>query len=73
MAETNICYDYEISEVRIYTDRAGVASQIVKRSNGKAIVTESKQGDRVTSWSITLPMSACRGAYAITKVLGDEA
>ena len=70
MAETSITYDYEIQQIRIHTDRAGVARQIVKRTKGQAIVTESKSGDRVVSWSIELPMSVCRGAHAITKVLG---
>jgi len=68
--ETSITFDYEIKKVRIHTDRAGVARQIVKRTKGQAIVIESKSGDRVVSWSIELPMSVCRNAHAITKVLG---
>ncbi|MBW4422200.1 MAG: hypothetical protein KME13_23795 [Myxacorys californica WJT36-NPBG1] len=71
--ETSITYDYSINQVRIYTTKQGVASQIKKRSGSQATITEGKQGDRVVSWQITLPMSVCRGAYAITKVLGDEA
>ena len=68
--ETSITFDYEIKTVRIHTDRAAVARQIVKRTKGQAIVTESKSGDRVVSWAIELPMSVCRNAHAITKVLG---
>ena len=68
--ETSIVFDYAINQVRIHTDRAGVARQIVKRTKGQAIVIESKSGDRVVSWSIELPMSVCRGAHSITKVLG---
>jgi len=70
MAETSITYDYAINQVRIHTDRPAVARQIIKRTNGQAIVTESKSGDRVVSWSIELPMAICRGAHSITKVLG---
>ena len=70
MAETSIVYDYEIQQIRIHTDRPAVARQIVKRSGSHAIMTESKSGDRVVSWAIELPMAICRGAHAITKVLG---
>ncbi|MGG6266215.1 hypothetical protein ACQ4M3_05170 [Leptolyngbya sp. AN03gr2] len=72
MAETSIVYDYEQNEVRIWTDRSGVARQILKRSQGKAKVTESKQVDRIIAWSISLPLECCRGAYAIAKVLASE-
>jgi hypothetical protein len=72
MAETSITYDYELSEVRLFTDRVGVANQIIKRSQGKAQVTESKSGDRIVAWNITLPMKHCRGAYAIAKVLSPD-
>lgn len=69
MAETSIVYDYEENQVRLWTDRVGVTNQIVKRSKGKATVTESKNGDRIVAWSITLPIELCRGAYTIAKIL----
>lgn len=72
MAETTICYDYERNEVGLFTDRVGVANQIIKRSRGKAQVIESKSGDRIVAWNITLPIELCRGAYAIAKVLSPD-
>ena len=72
MAETSIVYDYELSEVRLFTDRVGIANQVVKRSQGRAKVIESKSGDRIVAWDITLPMECCRKAYAIAKVLASS-
>jgi hypothetical protein len=45
--ETTICYDYSLGQVRIFTTRQGVVSQIKKRAGSQATTTESKQGDRV--------------------------
>ena len=73
MAETSIVYDYEQNEVRVFTDRPGVARQIEKRLKGNCSIVENKSGDRITSWSITIEMKFCRGAYAIAKVLGSVA
>ncbi|MBD2079067.1 hypothetical protein [Leptolyngbya sp. FACHB-17] len=69
MTETSIVYDYEQNEVRVFTDRGGVANQIEKRLKGDCTIAENRSGDRITSWNITINMKYCRNAYAIAKVL----
>jgi hypothetical protein len=67
--ETSIVYDYEISEVRIFTDREGVKNGILRR------LGQSIDGLRVTGenpWFISIPMKHCRGAEMLCRLLNDD-
>lgn len=71
MKETTITYDYEIKQVRIFTDREGVKNAILRRL-GADVPVRCEQVGRM-SWQLWVPMDACRGAEMITRLLNSDA
>lgn len=63
--ETSITYDYEIKEVRVYSTRQGVINGILRRLG-------DQEGVRHEGNFLYLPMSLCRGAEMITKLLNPD-
>jgi hypothetical protein len=83
--ETSIIYDYDINQVRVFTDREGVKNGILRRLGdveGLKITphffvkrdkeTKEVVERRESSWMITIPMEVCRGAEMICKLINPD-
>jgi len=70
MDETSITYDYEIKQVRVFTDREGVKNGILRRLGDVEGLSCEQVGRR--SWQLCIPMSACRGAEMITRLINPD-
>lgn len=63
--ETNIVYDYEIDQVRVYSDRDGVINGILRRLG-------DQEGVKHEGKFLIIPLKYCRGAELITRLLNPE-
>lgn len=70
MQETTITYDYQIKQVRIFTDREGVKNGILRRLGDIEGLRCEQCGK--SSWRMWIPMDVCRSPEMICRLLNPD-
>jgi hypothetical protein len=69
MHETNITFDYEIRQIRVFTTREGCYNGFVRRLGAEHVDLKEKSRN---SWRFNVSMDVCRGPEMIAKLINPE-
>lgn len=69
MHETNITFDYEIRQIRVFTTREGCYNGFVRRLGAEHVDLKEKSHN---AWRFNVSMDVCRGPEMVAKLINPE-